>query len=303
MPLDDTSMHGEDPFEKANQNSKIMFNVGERAVGWRRRDGSYTSVSSHKAIIRTAEDDDSAVLVLNIVGSTYKLIHNRELFGAVEDTLRKNMHGDALQGVMITDKVSGWGRVCLREYVFPNIKCKLKKAGKSPIAFRLIVQNGYGGSALRLHAGAIEFYCMNGMISGDYQSAYNKHTSGLVVTGIDSAIERALYAFAASEVVWNRWANTPVKHAFAMQLFRDLASSDKLRENLTQQYMREREDRGENLWAVYSALTYYASHAEGEFKLRESVMTQDTEASTMLQRELTVAKWVNSTAWKKLEAA
>jgi hypothetical protein len=301
MPLDDTSIHGEDPFEKANQNSKIMFKVGERKVGWQQRDGAYTPVNSHKAIIRTTEDG-TGVLVLNIVGSTYKLVHNSELFSAVEDTMRKKMHGDALHGVMITDKVSGWGRVCLREYVFPNIKCKLKKAGKSPIAFRLIVQNGYGGSALRLHAGAIEFYCMNGMISGDYQSAYNKHTSGLVVSGIGNSIERALHVFAESEALWQNWADTPVKHAFAMDLFRQLASSDKLRENLTQQYMREREDRGENLWAVYSALTYYASHAEGEFKLRESVTQQDTEASTMLQRELTVAKWVNSAAWKKLEA-
>jgi hypothetical protein len=178
MPLDATGGVPEDPFERANANSSIMFPVAERKVGWETREKSFAIAPSHKAIIRTTPDG-AGVLVLNIVGSNYKLIHNRELFGHVEDTLRKKMQPEMLEDVRITDKVSGWGRVCLREYVFPRLRCVLRRGAKSVIGFRLIVQNGYGGSALRLHAGAIEFYCMNGMIIGDYQSAYNKHTSGL----------------------------------------------------------------------------------------------------------------------------
>jgi hypothetical protein len=302
MPLDAAGSVPDDPFERANANSSIMFPVAERKVGWETREKSFAIAPSHKAIIRTTPDG-AGVLVLNIVGSNYKLIHNRELFGHVEDTLRKKMQPEMLEDVRITDKVSGWGRVCLREYVFPRLRCVLRRGAKSVIGFRLIVQNGYGGSALRLHAGAIEFYCMNGMIIGDYQSAYNKHTSGLVVSGIGDSVEQALHVFVDNQVKWQRWVNTPVRHEKAMELFKELASSDKLRENLGQQYLREREDRGDNLWAVYSALTFYASHAEGEFKLRDSVKAQDTEASTMLQRELTVAKWLNTPTWKKLEVA
>jgi hypothetical protein len=303
MPLDATTSHGDDPFEQYNTpNSCILFPVGERKVGWQTRSGNYCEVPTHKAIIRMTPDG-AAVQVLNVVGSNYKLVHNKELFTSVEDTLRKKMHGSALRDVQVTDKVAGWGRVCLREYVVPNIQCKLTHGAKSNIAFRLIVQNGYGGSALRLHAGAIEFFCTNGMISGDYQSTYNKHTSGLVVSGVSQSVESALQAFARSKDTWQQWADTPVKHHDAMALFRQLASSDKLRENLSHQYMREADERGSNLWAVYSAMTYYASHADGEFSLRETVKAQNTEASTMLQRELTVAKWVASPLWRKLEHA
>jgi hypothetical protein len=301
MPLDDTTRS---PFSNGEQ-SRIMFPVAERKVGWLTRTGAYDPIRSHKAIIRTTEAGDG-VHVLNVVGSTYKLIHNKELFGHIENTLCKKMRADALDGVRVTDKVSGFGRVCMREYVFPNIKCKLTggvrdRRAVSEIAFRLIVQNGYGGSALRIHAGAIDFYCTNGMISGEYQSTYHKHTAGLVVSGIDATVERALDTFANSQQKWTRWVDTPVGHEQAMQLFRDLATSDKLRDNLSQQYLRDRDERGDNLFAVYSTLTYYASHNDGDFKLRSSVQAQDTEAVTMLQRELTVAKWITTDAWRKLE--
>ena len=299
MPLDHTTFVN--PFDKFNDGSRIMFPVVERKVAWLTRHGTPEIVRSHKAIVRASEDGQTGH-VLNVVCANYKLIHNKELFSHVEDTLYKKMPDTSLADVQVKDKVSGFGRVCLREYVFPNIRCKLKRAARSDIAFRLIVQNGYGGSALRIHAGAIEFFCSNGMITGEYQSTYHKHTAGLVVTGINTAVERALDVFAASEQKWQRWEETPVGHDQAMQLFHELASSDKLRGNLIQQYMQERDTRGANLYSVYSALTYYASHNDGEFKLRSSVQTQDTEASTMLQRELTVAKWVNSDAWRKVEA-
>jgi hypothetical protein len=301
MPLDATTAHGDDPFERYNTpNSPILFPVGERKVGWQMRSGNYAAIPTHKAIIRMTQDG-SAAHVLNVVGNNYRLVHNKELFTNVEDVLRKKMQGSALRDVQVTDKVSGWGRVCLREYVFPNIVCKLTRGARSSIAFRLIVQNGYGGSALRLHAGGIEFYCSNGMISGDYQSTYHKHTSGLVVAGVGASVENALQAFAHNQLKWQHWADTPVKYQEAMELFRQLASSEKLSENLAQQYMRETDQRGSNLWAVYSAMTYYASHTDGEFKLRESVVAQDSQASTMLQRELNVAKWIQSRHWKALE--
>ena len=300
MPLDNT-LQDSDPFRQFNDKSTIMFPVGERPVAWfNRASEKYENVNSHKAIVRTSADGKGGH-VLNVVGANYKLVPNKELFTAVENTMRKKMHDDALHGVRVSDEVSGFGRVCLRKYVFPNIKCRLTKSARSDIAFRLIVQNGYGGSALRIHAGAIEFYCSNGMISGEYQSEYRKHTSGLVVAGIEHTLERALDTFASSHKKWQRWADMPVGHEQAMQLFRDLASSEKLAERLAQQYLLDRHERGANLYAVYSTLTYYASHAEGEFKLRSTVNEQDSVAATMLQRELTVAKWTETDAWKRIE--
>jgi hypothetical protein len=313
MPLDITNINqfpedDSDPFATHNaQPSSIMFPVGERKTGWQTRAGGYQPIHTHKAIIRIPDSADPSTInedsvhVLSVVGSNYKLVHNRELFGRVEQTMRKVMPAHTLDGVQIKDRVSGWGRMCYREYIFPNIKCNLGRGAKSDIAFRTIVQNGYGGSALRIHSGAIDFFCTNGIISGEHQSSYNKHTSGLIVAGVDRIIERALETFASNQTKWKQWTETPIKHSAAMELFKELASSEKLRENLNTQYLRESDTRGNTLWSVYSALTYYASHADGDFRLRKTTAEQDTVASTMLQRELNVAKWIESPAWKQLE--
>jgi hypothetical protein len=300
MPLDASS--SDDPFAKYNgSTAAILFPVGERRVGWETRNSTFERINSHKAIVRMTEDKHS-VHVLSVVGSGYRLVHNRELFGRVEDTLCKIMTSEDLADVRVTDKVSSYGRMCYRDYIFPNIKCVVGTNTRSTVAFRLIVQNGYGGSALRVHAGAIDFYCSNGIINGDYTSAYRKHTSGLMVEGISEAVEKALISFSDNELKWRNWSKKTVTHGEAMQLFRDLAQSAKLQENLADQYLKEREDRGHTLWAVYSALTYYASHNDGPFALRSTVEQQDTVASTMLQRELNVSQWVKSPAWRKLEA-
>ena len=300
MPLDAATGHPS-PFKKFNTaDSAILFPVGERRVGCEVRDNVWDRIQSHKSIVRL--DPRGHVLnVLSVVGSGYKLVHNRELFGRVEDTLCKIIPTPHLTNVMVTDKVSGWGKLCYRDYVFPGIWCTVGNTTRSTVAFRLIVQNGYGGSALRVHAGAIDFYCSNGMISGDYTSTYKKHTSGLLVEGVDETVEQALVTFGQNQTRWRRWAETPVQHSEAMQLFKELASSTKLQENLADQYLKEREARGPNLWSVYSALTYYASHHDGTFSLRSTVEQQDTVASTMLQRELNVSQWIKSEAWRNLE--
>jgi len=284
-------------FDKFNTpDSPLMFPVGERKVGWLQRDGNYRETKGHKAIIRLNKQGDNAQL-LNIVGASYRLVHNRELFVAVEDAMMQEMLPEHLHDVQVTDRVSGFGKVCYRNYVFPSIKCRLPKS-PSDIAFRIIVQNGYGGSALRMHAGAIDFYCTNGMIRGEYVSTYRRHTSRLTLHGLNSSITKALLDFSNARYEWEQWSNTPVQHEKAMELFRAIASSEKVQEQLSDQYLQESEVRGNNLWAVYSALTYHASHPD---KLRASVEEQDNVAATMLRHELEVTKWTQSKEWKQLE--
>jgi hypothetical protein len=284
-------------FDKFNTpDSPLMFPVGERKVGWLQRDGEYRETKGHKAIIRLNKQGDNAQL-LNIVGSSYRLVHNRELFVAVETAMEQEMLPEHLHDVQVQDRVSGWGKTCFREYRFPSVKCRLPKS-PGDIAFRIIVQNGYGGSALRMHAGAIDFYCTNGMIRGEYVSTYKRHTSRLTLHGLNASITKALLDFSNARYEWEQWSNTPVKHEKAMDLFRSIAHSEKMTNTLSDQYMLERDVRGDNLWAVYSTLTYVASHPD---KLRASVEEQDNVAVTMLRHEMDVTRWTQTEQWKQLE--
>src|SRR5215472_1585881 len=88
-----------DPFAKFNgPTSPLFFPVGERRVGWETRDGRFEPTRSHKAIIRLAPKGDSAIM-LDIVGGNYRLVHNRELFHAVEQAMRDEMLPEHLQDV------------------------------------------------------------------------------------------------------------------------------------------------------------------------------------------------------------
>lgn len=275
------------PFTPYNTpNSPIMFPVGLRCVGWQTRAGQYENLLGHKALIRLSPDGRSAS-VLAVVSDSYRIVHNRELICRVEDTLMKELPARALDGVRITDKVAYNGRVCHREYVFPGLCSDI--GAKSQIAFRVIVQNGYGGSALRIIAGAIEFYCTNGMIRGEYDSTYRRHTSGLVIEHLDTTVARSINTYVKATHEWRKWTKTPIAHEAAMNLFRAIARTPSQLDKFSDRWLVEQEDRGRNLWAAYSTLTYYSSHNEGQFAVRRE---SANASAIMMQRELNVAKWI-----------
>ena len=51
-----------------------------------------------------------------------------------------------------------------------------------------------------------------------------------------------------------------------------------------EQYERECEQRGSTVWALYSALTFYSSHSEGSFTVKNSA-NRDNVETTLIQRE------------------
>ena len=291
------------PFDRLNEkHNTLFFPVAERQLAWHRRDGSFDPMSTHKAIIRLSPDGKSASPI-NVVNATYKLIHNRELFTGVEDTMCNELGLPALKDVSVKDAIAHGGRTCIRQYVFPSVTCKpTMRSGsiKSDIAFRIILRNSYGGSAIRMYAGAIEFYCTNGMLLGQHDAAYFRHTAGLQIAGINLAIKRSLDTFVDKQEVWAKWADTPVQRAATIEFFRSISASPRQFDLFQTRWLEEREDRGSTAWSVYSTLTNFSSHPRGEFAPRRTTDQNDTIAATMLHRELQVQKWVESSAWARL---
>jgi hypothetical protein len=279
--------------------SPILFPVGERRVGWQTRGGDYQPLPSHKAIIRMTPDGKSAH-VLNVVSDTYKVVHNRELLSAIERTISNEISADYLMGLQVKDKVSHHGRTCFREYIFPGLKCSV--GAKSDIGFRLIISNAYGGASLRVLAGAIEFYCTNGMVLGSYDAAYHRHTSGLRIEHISDVVSKALSTYTTAQSKWQQWTKTPVTREQTMALFHEIASSPRQLDKFSDRWIIEQEDRGPTLWSVYSTLTYFASHSEdAAFAPRNT--QQDSVAATMMQRELDVRKWIELPVFREMADA
>lgn len=289
------------PFAKYDTpDSPILFPVAERKVGWQMKDGSYMPTTTHKALVRVDPRNPTRAFVINVVTDTYKLIHNRELFSVIQQAMLDHVPLSNLMGVQVTDRESGYGTHCYREYVFPNLRCKIGGSARSDIGFRIITQNGYGGAAIKLYAGAIEFYCTNGMIRGLHSSTYRRHTSGCHVYNLDKLITGAVKTFTNAQPLWESWAKTPVTHAKTMEFFRAIARSPTLLDKFAEHYERECQARGQTMWTVYSTLTYYASHGgAGEmFSVRQD--QGENFANIMHERELDVARWVEGDKFKAL---
>lgn len=301
MPLDLIQpQQPRDPFAEfnASPHAQCLFPVALRKTAWERRDGTYETLPGNRTIIRTSPDFSEA-WPLAVVSSTYRLVPNKELLGAVEDTFRQVLPSSQIQDVQITDRISNRGRQSYRTYVFPSITCDI--GAKSPIAFRTVVQNAYGTTSLRIMSGAIEFWCANGIVRGEYEQSYHRHTSGLSMPRIQHLVQHSVDRFWDTADTYRKWCTQPVTVQQTMEMFQKIATTPSLYDKLISQWAVEREHRGSTVWSAYSAMTYYASHNSGEFALR--MINHEAEARNMVQREIAVSKWLKTPAWQEFVTA
>lgn len=294
-----TQLHGStyvEPSSPFPQDSPLYFTAVERPLKWQHKDGvSHFLVDTHKMLLRA--NDQQFPIQLAVVGEGWQMVQNKELFQGVEEQFIEAFSPDELNGVRVRDSMSYAGRMCLREYQFPNVRCD--SPGVSDIAFRTIVKNGFGGSSIALYTGAIDFFCTNGMISGKYDCMYARHTKGLRLTDITQRVRRSIKAFYENNATWWRWYGNSITIEEAKVFLLD-RYSERLAEKLLRQYRIETHSHGENMWALYSAMTYYATHDEGDFATRNTGV--DHSATTLLKREEQVQSVIASDAWLRLAA-
>lgn len=258
-----------------------------------------------RGLVRLKRNQHGASIprTLNIVSGTYNLVQNVELYTHIENEIIQRIHSDQLRDVNIIDRGAQHGRTTWREYHFPSIARRIGNSDhQTNLGFRVVVKNGYGGSALHLYYGAIDFFCTNGVICGTFTSEYRRHTKGLEIAGLAKGLDDALLQFDVMASKLSSWANVKVTNQQAMNLLRAIASSPRQFEKLNEQWLEERENRGDNKFALYSALTYYSSHSEGNFKVRENE-EHDSFANVMHERELRVASWAEHKEFKELVGA
>lgn len=278
--------------------SELYFYAVERDNYWHGKDGNFRAIPGEKSIIRADKGSDGP-FHLATVGQGYKVVQNRSLFNAIAEQFEQALSPEEVEGVKIHDSMSYHGRTCLREYQFPNARIT-GDTGRSEIAFRTIIVNGFGGSSVKLFSGAIDFFCTNGMIGGQFDAGYHRHTKNLQISHIVEKIRRSVDVFYKQADIWRKWMGKTISKDDAEQFLKEIVS-ERLAAKLLRQYLIEAESHGFTVWALYSAMTYYATHNEGEFEVRKT--DNDHTATTLLKRETDVADWTQTDAFKQLAEA
>lgn len=295
-----------DPFRAAHDArgpSPINFRVTETPLYFDSNIPGQRRIESpkHKQLWRTHNDGTGAYPVpLNVVGNGYKVLQNIDLFKSIENGLRDNVAYDKLHGLQIKDSSAYNGAECYREYIFPATTVRMRE---SEVAFRVIVVNGFGRSAVTVAAGAIDFFCTNGMMTGHAEKIIKKHTSGLTTEGITSYIVGQMSMFADNAQQWIEWHNKPLTSemvdAFFDRLIEEGRMSKRYVNKLRGRALAEFADRGMTKWALYSAMTYGATHThDDDFKPKDT--GEDTAASVQYQRALDVMKITQTKAFAEV---
>jgi L-rhamnose mutarotase len=258
-----------------------------------------TRVRDKKYVINSDTDEAIAIIGKGATARNHAEFYNRVWDTIVEDLSQEDLRDYSYSFNSARNK--GWSML---DVAFPNVKTTVKtKKHETEIAFRMIAVHAIDGSASpATWFGGIDTFCTNGQITGDWDMVRKKNTSGFTVDNFMRELRVAKTNFDLQGKRLQSWADTNLAHVQVDELIQEIVKSERKSRKLHDLFLDERHTRGNNLFALYSAFTNYASYADERngFELRNT--GNDTKAVSMLAREQEVSKWVSSPAFLQLAA-
>ena len=131
------------------------------------------------------------------------------------------------------------------------------------ICERFIITHGVDGSmSNQVFFGAIDDYCTNGRIKGEYDTVKRKNTSRFSVDVFVNELQNAKQDFYAESERLQEWANIKLDGVDVADIIKGIVKSDRKAEKMNALYQHEVGNRGANVFALYSAFTNYSSYAD-----------------------------------------
>ena len=242
---------------------------------------------------------------LGIVGRGFTCASHGDFYRGVYDTITENLDPSEMANAKFkwrSARNSAWSML---DITLPDMQVEINTdKHTTTLGNRIISLHGIDGSCSnQAFFGAIDFFCTNGQISGDYDKIRKKNTSNFTLDGFIKELQRARTDFYTETAKMQVWAETSTKYVNIQSLLEDMIASKRKAEKMYSLYCAEASTRGHNKWALYSAFTNYATFADERngFNLRNT--GNDTQAISMWSREQEVSKWVSDKKFIELEAA
>lgn len=258
-----------------------------------------------KKMLFTKDENDNNVY-LSVVNKSYRVVENQEILEPLQQQIANYFDPSVLETIKIKDVVSKSGASCFFDYTFPKVakEIETRHGHNTTVGLRFILKNSFDGSgAITLYGGAIDFFCTNGSIRGEYDVAKKRHTSSFEIEGFIQYFDDIFEKFKDTVDVYQTYANTKVSNTSKVmtllnKLVRNSEDDAKRRNSLSErlfaQYIDESENRGHNVFSVMSALTHYSSHDDDRFGL-----TKRSDGGTLYKRQAKVANWLASETWEQ----
>lgn len=288
MPLD-FPLDGVDPRIFGSLPDNVNFDVAHEP----------TRMSGKKYVVNQSNGE-----VLGIVGKGYPVNPHPVFFRRVQAAITDTLSWNDLDDAKVQWRTSRFGAFALMDITLPNVKYTVTTdRHQTEVAQRVIALHGLDGlCSNQIYYGAIDFFCTNGMLSGDHTRIKRKNTTNWDLDTFIEELNKAKVEFNDHGRLLQTWADKQVVAEQVHYALKAIVKSDRKAEKLTTLYLNEASTRGHNVFSLYSALTNFATYADerNDFKLRETAA--DTEAVTMFKREQQVNDWVSHPAFLALAA-
>jgi len=242
---------------------------------------------------------------IGVVGDTFNCASHTEFFEGVHNTVTENLGEEQCESMNMKWRTARQNAWAMLDMTLPNVTARIETDKHSTtIAQRIIALHGIDGSCSnQTFFGAIDFFCTNGMIRGEHDKVRRKNTANFTMDRFIRDLRESTQSFYAQSERLQGWANKPLYRGDVKAMLDTLLKSDRMAEKMFGLYNQEASVRGQNVWALYSAFTNYASYADERngFNLRNT--GKDTGAVSMFQRESKVSQWIESKPFKELIAA
>ena len=258
-----------------------------------------TRMKGKNYVVNTTTDD-----VVGIVGDRYPYNPHPEYFKQVQEAIIENLSVQDTADAEVRWKTGRWGAFALMDITLPNVRYTVtSKKHTTDVAQRIIALHGVDGlCSNQVFFGAIDFFCTNGNISGDWDKVRRKNSANFDLHDFINELNQAKTDFNEHGRTLQTWADRETNYTAVRETLSEIIKSDRTVDKMSNLYLAEASTRGHNVFALYSAMTNYATYADERngFNLRAS--DNDNRAITMFGREQNVSKWISHPAFKALAA-
>ncbi len=242
---------------------------------------------------------------LGIVGKSFQCASHGDFFRGVVETATETLSGHDLEDAKYSFRTARNGAWAMLDITLPNVTMDISTDKfETEIGNRIISLHGIDGSCSnQVYFGAIDYFCTNGMITGDHDKVRKKNTSNFSMESFIYELNRARTDFYTQAQQMQVWAHTDLKYVDVSSLLDDMLGSKRKSEKMYSLYMQEASTRGHNKFALYSAMTNYATYADERNGFNLKNTGNDTQAISMWSREQEVSKWISDDRFRMLETA
>jgi len=223
-------------------------------------------IPDQKCVMRTDTNT-----VLGVHGSRYQIIKHDDVVSSLMDAVKtSNISRDFTTNFSVIED----GRKLRGEILFNDLTVE-PKVGDF-VKFRISFFNSYDGSwAFSQAADGLRLWCLNGCTTANKTASSKfKHTQSVNIEGSAAKMIFGLETFVNQPHIWRDWMVSNVTDDMAETFFKaTIAKSftnqvqhqktnEKQLEKLLSIWNDEASQLGGNKWALYNAMTYWASHTK-----------------------------------------